>query len=1322
MTVHHEETTALPLSFAQRRMWFLQWLSAPPSTYNLPVVLRLTGPVDRRALQTALTDVVARHEPLRTVFPDLDGEPVQHVLPRSAELTPLVMAPEPVLGLDRALRDAASAPFDLGTGVPLRATLFAQDDREAVLLLVLHHIAADGWSMAPFLGDLASAYRARAGGAAPTWSELPVQYADYVWWQQDLLGDPADPDSLFTRQATFWRRTLAGLPEVVTIPADHQRPSVASHRGAAVPVRWDRRTHAALGELGRAHGCTEFMVLHAALAVVLARLGGGTDIPVGTPVAGRTEDDLDGLVGLFVNTLVLRTDLSGDPSFREVLRRVRRSDAAAFDNQELPFDALVESLDLPRSLSHHPLFQVMLAFETSDDAVPDFGATTAARVPLDLPVAKVDLTLQLTGHRGGHGEPEGIDGYLEYATDLFDEHTATALLARLGRLLDLVVANQDLPISRLDLLSDRERHQVLTGWNDTSERLPVSTLHAEFERQVERTPHATALVAGDRSVSYAELGDRTADLASRLGELGIRPGDVVGVALPRSADLVVSLLAVLRAGAAYLPLDPDLPAARLSHMVRDARPRCVLTDRVTRDVLPPGTNAVVDLDGRALRGDHPAGRPTPHHPAYVIYTSGSTGTPKGVVVAHSAIDNRLRWMQDAYPLGLGDRVLHKTPTGFDVSVWELFWPLRVGATLVLADPGEHQDPRRLARTIERHGITVMHFVPSMLRPFLAEVVDFPAVTPRLVVCSGEELPRDTADEFHRVLPGTRLENLYGPTEAAVDVTAYGCAPGGHGPVPIGRPVWNTRVLVLDAGLGPCPVGVPGELYLAGAQLADGYLGRAGLTASRFVACPYGAAGERMYRTGDVVRWRATGMLEFLGRADQQVKIRGQRVELGEVESALLAVDGVAAAGAVVRDDGAGRTLVAYVAPVAGRPLDPAALRQGLADRLPGAMVPAVVTVLDALPLGPNGKLDRAALPAPHLAASGGRRPDTPLERRLAALFEEVLDVPGIGLDDDFFALGGHSLLVVRLVRRMRADLGAELPVQEVFRGPTVAALARRLMTGGAFPDDHPALLTLRSGGGGPPLFFLPPAAGLSWCYLRVLPYVDSDRPVYGLQTRPGGPARSVDELAAEFLVEIRRVQPRGPYDLAGWSFGGHVAHAAAVRLRAEGERVRGLVVFDSYPNTLGETPPAGAELLAVALTDLVGRPDAWPDGTGDPNHLPTNVLDRVRTDFAPLADADDDEIRAHLRMVMENVRMQARFSPGTHDGDLTVVVAGRGQPADARWADAWGAFVSGRLTVHTVDTGHHQMFDTASAATGAALAAALRGTVQPAAGSEEEQP
>jgi amino acid adenylation domain-containing protein len=1314
----------IPLSHAQQRLWFLDRLHDFDPTYHLPVVLRLSGPLDQDALRAALGDIVARHESLRTVFPDTNGVPYQHVLAPAAEGPGLTVTVCATTEVEARIQAAASAPFSLAQAPPLRADLFVCSATDFVLLLTLHHIIADGWSIQVLLRDLAAAYRSRSGGlGAPGWAELPVQYVDYTLWQRELLGDRDDPESVSGRQLAYWRRALEGSPAALPLPADRPLPPATGHRGAGVAIGWDADQHRRLAAIARQHNCTVFMVVQAALSGLLSRMGAGTDIPLGSVTAGRTEEALDDVVGFFVNTLVLRADLSGDPSFTELLGRIRDVDLQAYAHQDLPFDLLVEELNPPRSAGGSPFFQVMLAFETKVVQELDFGAVTVEQPTVDVPAAKADLNLQLAEHVDASGAPRGISGVLEYATEVFRRATAEMLADRLLRFLEAAAEAPDLPISRLSLFTDEEREQVLQAWNDTDRHLPVTTLPEAFRAQAARTPEALALVSRNSTLTYAQVDLHTDNLARGLRRLGVGPGAVVAVALPRSEELVLSLIAVMKAGGAYLPLDPGHPAERIRRMLDDARPVCVLgdaelptrlADAELRVVVPGDLMANVVEDTCDPLRTGPELRP--EHPAYVIYTSGSTGRPKGVVVSHAAIDNRLRWMQAAYPLTADDRVLQKTPSGFDVSVWEFFWPMQVGAALVVAGPDEHRDPAALVRTIVEHRVTTMHFVPSMLNLFLTESSVARCGGLRRVFCSGEALPREVVATFHRILPGVALTNLYGPTEAAVDVTYHDCVPGEEGPVPIGRPVWNTQVRVLDDRLAPCPVGLAGELYLSGVQLADGYLARPALTSTRFVADPYGPPGSRMYRTGDRARWTPEGELVYLGRTDDQVKLRGQRIEPGEVEATLLAGGTVGSACVVVREDTPGdQRLVAYVTPAGTPPrapasVDPQALLADLADVLPGHLVPAAVMVLDTLPLSPNGKLDRRALPPPPVGVVQGREPCTHLERTLVRLYAELLGVPDVGVEDDFFRLGGHSMLAVRLARRISAELKVSLPVQSIFRHPTPAALARQLPRTEAAEKGFEPILELRSEGAGEPLFFIHPGTGLSWCYFRILEYLDPGRPVYALQARGFAeamagsalpvPPRTVPEMCADYLAQVRKIQPEGRYHLVGWSFGGLVAHSMATQLERDGDQVASLVVLDGYPEPPGEEPTR--RLLEEALHNLLGvAPDDAARGALDPAELPAPVLDKVRRRFPPLADADDREIVAALRIGMNNLRLQYRHVPQLLRSDMTLVAARSGEPS------AWQQFMAGRLTVLPLDAGHHDLFGAAAEETGRLLAGVL---------------
>ncbi|WP_455432625.1 amino acid adenylation domain-containing protein, partial [Streptomyces tsukubensis] len=1067
----------VPLSFAQRRLWFLDQLEGPSATYNLPVPVRLRGDadVDVVALDAALRDVIGRHESLRTVFPAVDGEPYQHVLdPDELDwgLDTTRINPDE---LQDAIRDASRYAFDLAAEIPFRAWLFDAGADERVLVVLLHHIATDGWSRGPLGRDLSFAYEARLAGRAPAWEPLPVQYADYTLWQRDLLGEETDPESLLSAQVEYWRQTLAGAPEELALPTDRPRPAVSGNRGHRVPVDLPAETHRRVVELARAEGVTAFMVLQAALAVTLSRLGAGTDIPIGTAVAGRTDDALEALVGFFVNTLVIRTDLSGNPGFREVLGRVRRTGLDAFAHQDVPFEKLVEELAPERSLSRHPLFQTMLTLQNTErtafrlpsasasadsgpdpDATPNADATpdpdtTPDTDPTGAPAesaARFDLDITLAENFDDRGRPAGLRGSVNGSADLFEPETVVRFTSWFSRALDGLLAGPDVPLREIDLLAAGERALLLDRWNDTAVALPARDVVACFEHRAATAPGTVAVLADGTELSYGELNDRADRLARWLKTRGAGPERFVAVALPRSPELLVALLAVAKSGAAYLPVDVDYPAERLAYMLTETDPVAVVTSTALSDLVPSaGVRVVLDDPETAaaiaeqttggLSSGYDAQGPAGAHPMYVIFTSGSTGRPKGVVVPRAALVNLLAGMADRIGVRPGDRLLAVTTVGFDIAGLELFLPLVHGATVVLAGKDLVHDPAALVELVRTAGVSVVQATPSLWQSVLAAgEVDLTGVR---ALVGGEALPAELAAGLVR--SAGQVLNVYGPTETTIWSTAAPVDTGNAGAPPIGRPIANTAVFVLDEALAPVPVGVAGELYITGRGLARGYLHRPELTGERFVACPFGPAGERMYRTGDRVKWTSDGDLLFLGRADDQVKIRGHRIETGEVEAALLRHPGVARAAVIVREDTPGdRRLVAYVVPLENGE-GTTGVREYAARWLPASMVPSAVVVLAELPLTANGKLDRGALPAPDYTAGPGRAPATPQEELLCAAFAQVLDLPVVGVDDSFFQLGGHSLLAVRLVSRIRTVLGAEVPLRVLFEVPSVAGLA-----------------------------------------------------------------------------------------------------------------------------------------------------------------------------------------------------------------------------------------------------------------------------------------
>ncbi|MFI6084255.1 amino acid adenylation domain-containing protein, partial [Streptomyces sp. NPDC051217] len=1060
----------IPLSFAQRRLWFIDRLEGPSATYNIPFVLRLDGVLDVDALRLALRDVVSRHESLRTLFvEDGEGMPMQQVRPVDDILTALPVVDVGSDGIDAMVTDAASYRFDLSAEIPVRARLLRGGPDEHVLVLVVHHAAADGESIVPLSRDLATAYAARVQGQAPQLPELPVRYQDYTLWQRELLGDSDDPGSTLSTQLEYWRGELAGAPHQLRLPTDRPRPSKASHRGDVVEFTIDPELAAAANALGNSHGLTTSMVMQSALAVLLHHLGAGEDITIGSTIAGRTDSALTDLVGFFVNTWVLRTDLSGNPSLEQVLDRVQEKALNAYDNQAVPFERLVEALNPERSTAYHPFFQVMFSWQTAARLDLDIPGLTATLDIVPNQTSKFDLEFNFTARE------QGVHCMLEYATELFDRATVEKMGARFVRVLRHLVAEPGALLGTVDVLSPAER-ELLAGRNNTAEPTPELTVPQLFERQAALTPDAIAVTSGTQELTYRELDARANRLARELVRRGVGPESLVGLALPRSTDLVTAFLGILKSGAAYVPVDPRYPSARLGLILSKARPRLILTDEDTEAVLPEDSTPRLRLDEVDLDNGTPDVPTVVTHPdnaAFVMYTSGSTGTPKGVAVTHRGVVNGITRLAAVVGLESGSRMLAGTSVNFDVSVFEIVTTLSVGGTVDVV--------RDVLVVGERGGWSggVFSSVPPVFDELLDQLGE--KIQADTVVFAGEPLSASLVQRVREAIPGVRVTNAYGQTESFY-ATAFTAEEGwtGTAGAPIGVPLGNMRTYVLGAGLKLVAPGVVGELYVAG-EVARGYSGQARLTAERFVADPYGPAGERMYRTGDLARWNADGQLEYIGRDDAQVKVRGFRIEPGEVEAALTAHPGVAQAVVVTRQSRARTQLVGYVvsadlwesepgtvANVGDLDVDLTAavsarqLRKFVSGRLPEFMVPSVFVMLDRLPLDPNGKVDRKALPEPEFTGSDYRAPRTLVEKILAEVYADVLGLDRVGIDDDFFAVGGDSIRSIQVVARARTR-GVEVTPRQIFESRTVAELAEAAVDG---LQDRPVLPELEGGGVG----------------------------------------------------------------------------------------------------------------------------------------------------------------------------------------------------------------------------------------------------------------
>lgn len=1095
-----------PLTAAQEGIWYAQSVDPENPDQNLVDYLDIRGPLRLALLEKAFHQVMAETESARLRFREDGAGPWQAVEPLRHHRLPVVDLrgePEPSAAAEAWMRADAAHAVDLRNepvSIVITALLVGED--RTLLYLRTHHITLDFLGYARWLDRLTEIYTALVDGQEPP----STPFASLG----EVIADDASyrASEHFRRDQAYWAGQMAAAPEAVTLTGRTAPASHSAHRRTGVTPSGITQS---LRTLARTSGVALPALLIGAVGIYLHRMANTPEVTLGLNVTARRGSRVRDAVATMANVLPLHLRHAPGMTVRDAAREASARTRGGLRHERYRYGDLYRDLKL--SGTGRRIFGPMVNFYPNDEKLPRFGrCETTSRTYLAN--GEVDDLMVVFYERA-----EGLRVDFVANPALYTEAENAAHHERFLQLITaLARLEPDALIEELDVITPQERTDVLERWNDTAREVPEATLPELFEGQVARTPDAEAMVFEGTRLTYAELNERANRLARLLVSRGAGPEERVGVMLERSVDLVATLLAVLKTGAAYVPVDPAYPADRIAYLLDDATPALVITSAATRGVLPedvrqlivddPTTAAVLEtLDGHDLSDSDRPRALASSHPAYVIYTSGSTGRPKGVVVPHKGVVNRLAWMGEVYRLRPQDRVVQKTPFGFDISVWEFFWPLTEGATVVVARPGGHRDPEYLAGLVQRERVTVAHFVPSMLQMFIAERTARDCTSLRTVVCSGEALPAVLRDRFHAVLP-IPLHNLYGPTEASIEVTAFTCEPGRDtgDVVPMGRPVWNTHTYVLDAGLRPVPAGVTGELYLAGAQLARGYLGRPGLTAERFVASPFGGPGERMYRTGDLVRWNSGGELEFMGRADDQVKLRGFRIELGEIETALRSHPGVGQAAVLVREDRPGdKRLVAYLVPAADAQVDIAALRTQLAGELPEHMVPSAIVPLDVLPLTVNGKLDRKALPAPkHSTDPAGRGPSNMREVILCEIFADVLGLPTVGVDDNFFELGGHSLLATRLTGQVRTRLGFDVPLRALFGTPTVAGLNDSLTEGPRPARREEALariLPIRTRGSRRPVFCIHPATGVSWGFSPLAASIPVDYPLYGVQAQ-----------------------------------------------------------------------------------------------------------------------------------------------------------------------------------------------------------------------------
>lgn len=1392
-----------PLSFAQQRLWFLDQLQGNP-TYNIPLAVRIHGDLRTDLLEQCLLRIIERHEALRTTFHASDGQPFQVIVPELPfSLTTEDLAVLPEGERESALQQLAAREartlFDLAEGPLVRATLACLAETEHVLLLTQHHIISDGWSLGVWLQEIAALYEALLYGQDSPLPPLPFQYVDYTLWQRQWLsGD------VLAAQIAYWVDHLKDAPTVLDLPTDHPRPPVPSFRGAREPIALPQALTESLQAWSQAEGATLFMVLLTAWNILLFRYSGREDILVGSPVANRTTPELEKLVGFFVNTLVLRTDLSGNPTVRELLQRVRRTALEGFAHQDLSFEQLVEELHLERDMSRTVLIQTMLAWQNTPHHSLRRGDLDLEPLEIDTGTAKFDLLLSL------EETAQGIRGVLEYNTDVYEQATIARMVGHYQHLLEEMLAQPEQPITRLSLLTPEESRHLLVEWNATERPYAQDLcMHQLFEAQVERTPQAAALLFEEQQWTYRQLNERANQVAHFLRDLGVGPGKLVAVYMERSAEMLPALLGILKAGGAYVPLETHIPAARLHWIVNSLEISCVLTQQALLprllgvDPLPSLAHILClnEVENeRYTPGESVPERPYQVHQlsdlarmprenlpllgtaedlAYIIFTSGSTGTPKGVMVTHAPVINLIEWVNRTFEIGPADRVLFITSLCFDLSVYDIFGMLAAGGSIRIASGQDVQEPARLLHLLATESITFWDSAPAALLQltplfpsFLNEVTRGSASISsnlRLVFLSGDWIPVSLPDQLRAVFPEARVISLGGATEATVWSNYYPIEtidprwPS----VPYGKPIQNARYYVLDDQLTPCPIGVPGHLYIGGLCLSLGYINEPELTRTKFLPSPFDVRpGARIYKTGDLARWRADGNMEFLGRSDSQVKIRGFRIEPGEIEAVLRQHSAVEHAivqvyGAVRED----RRLVAYIVPRSEVVCTDPELRVFLQKHLPEYMIPAAFLFLETLPVTSNGKLDRQGLPAPDFAAS---QQDVPfvaprdaIELQLSLLWEEVLGVSPLSITANFFEVGGHSLLAVQLMAGVKQLFKQELPLAVLFQEATIERLASVVRQHTVAHFDSP-VVALQTAGTRPPLFFAHPGGGSAFCYVTLARYLGQDQPFYGLQT-PGlnddkELYTDVVALAAHYIQEICAVQPEGPYYLGGWCVGGIIAFEMARQLENVGQKVALLALLDSAPPSvevapaeddasmfpqfawdlarlLGRNLPASYKIALLGLLDsalptygeqtvdlhLVASfiADLLAELQGPESAATYEMLNQLSLDeqlrflLARVKEAqidspvaEQDYLRHLYRVYSTNVRAVQSYLPQLYSGDITLFRA-RDEVKEGQEEPevAWEALTKGHVNVYMVPGDHYSILKEANAQ---ALASSLK--------------
>jgi aspartate racemase len=1300
---------SVPLSYNQQGLWVLSQLMPGTSLYHSPTAVRLTGALDVGALKQALDFIVARHDALRTTFTTVDGTPSQFVAKDLLLEMPFVdlitlAEADREAEAQRILQHEVRRPFDLSQGPLIRSILVRLHEREHLLLVTMHHIVTDGWSIGLFHEELSALYGAFSKGQPSPLRDLPIQYTDYSQWQRQWFSG-----ELYESQLAFWKKQFETLPAVLELPSDHPRPNQQAYkafRGAHHTICLSPQLTQSLKQLCQKKGVTLFMALIAIYKTLLHRYTGEEDIVVGTPIAGRTMPETENVIGLFINTLALRSSLSGDPTFSEVLNRVKECALGAYAHQDLPFERLVKELQPERTLTHNPLFQMMFVLQSEEIPPLELPGLVASHFRVDNVMANYDLTLDIVER------DQQLVCLFESNADLFESETIERMMGHFQNLLEGIVANPEQRISELPLLSEAERRKLLVEWNDTRTDYPAHKCIQElFEQQVERTPDAVALICDHRQLSYRELNSQANRLAGYLRKHGVAADTRVAICLQRSPEMIVALLAILKAGGAYVPLDPEYPKTRLEFMLADARASALVTERALLNDLPAGAMETICVDDLltelAFEGsDNPKVETTADNLAYVIYTSGSTGRPKGVAVMHR---NVVRLVKNTnYASFSADEVfLQYAPVSFDASTFEIWGSLLNGARLALMPPGK-ASLRELGDALKRYDVTTLWLTAGLFHLMVDNhLEDLRGL--RQLLAGGDVLSVPHVRKVFEELKGCRFINGYGPTENTTFTT---CFPVNdlkrvNGSVPIGYPISNTSVYVLDRYLNPAPIGVPGELYIGGDGLAQGYLDRPELNAERFVRDSFSSqSNARLYKTGDLVRYRATGEIEFIGRIDNQVKVRGFRIELGEIEAALADHPSVREAVVVVRKDESDKHLVAYITAREGRELKVDDVRDFLQQKLPDHMVPSLFVVLEKLPLNPMGKVDRRALPSTNgfvpKSARGFVAPSDELELKLTRIWEKVLNVRPVGVDDNFFDLGGHSLLAVRLFAQIEKSFGKNLPLATLFQAPTVKQLARVLRDEGW--QAAWSSLVMVQGGSRQPFFCVHAAGGNVLEYRDLARLLGPDQPFYGFQAKgldgKQEPHTTIREMAAHYVKEMREVQPEGPYLVGGRSSGGTIAFEMACQLAAEGQKVELLALLDTFPAGYFKLMPGSGSLprrlgrsakkLETHLSNL--RQLNAREKLGYVLNKLAYAPQKAKHKFYRRAYKIYKKIGRPLPPVLQNIEeinfaAVKDYAPQTYSGDVTLFLASD-LTADYDLHDGWRELVDGGIETYEISGNH----------------------------------